>query len=139
MIIHMMKHELTNGSKLIPYSENDVFEYSKLKYNVVYRVNIKQPRNYKHHSKYFALCRMVCDNTEYFTNEEQVSYYLKLKTGHIDEIVVGEETIVRAKSINFDTMEQTVFEIYYDSCIPIICELLGCTEHEVRENEVFYI
>jgi len=142
MIIHMIKRKpdyMFPKPTLVPYSENDSEQYSKLKYNTVYRVNIKQPRNYKHHSKYFALCRMICDNTEYFTSEKQVSEYLKLKTGHIESFVIGNETIIIPKSINFDTLAQDEFEKYYDACLPIIAELLGCTVHEIQENEIFYL
>ena len=138
MIIHMIRREHSSNG-LIPYSGNDIEKFCKLKYNAVYRVNIKQPRNYKHHSKYFALCRMIADNTDYFTNEKQVSEYLKLKTGHIESFVIGEETTIIPKSINFDSMPQDEFEKYYDACLPIVAELLGCTIHEIQENEVFYL
>lgn len=140
MIIHMIKRSgYGEIDSLVPYSENDKDSVFLLKRNTVYRVNIKQPRNYKHHSKYFALCRMICDNTEYFTSEKQVSEYLKLKTGHIESFVIGNETIIIPKSINFDTLAQDEFEKYYDACLPIIAELLGCTVHEIQENEVFYL
>ena len=137
MILHVIRKG--GGKELLPYSNDDTNKILKLKKNTVYRVNIKQPRNYKHHSKYFALCRMICDNTEYFTSEKQVSEYLKLKTGHIESFVIGNETIIIPKSINFDTLAQDEFEKYYDACLPIIAELLGCTVHEIQENEIFYL
>ena len=145
MKLNMIKRLIQDGTnatfqyELKPYSPNDIAQYNKLKCNVVYRCDIRQPRNLKHHSKYFALCRLLMDNSEYFTNEEQASYYLKLKTGHIEEIIVGPETIIRAKSINFETLDQTAFEDYYNSCLPIVCNILGCSEQDIAENIVFHM
>lgn len=139
MKINMIKRELKNGSEFVPYSQNDVFQYVKLKLNTVYRCDIKQPRNLKHHSKYFALCRMVAENFDGNNTEEQVSYYLKKATGHIEVYTIGGETVERVKSINFDTMPQDEFEEYYNSCIPIVCNLLGVTEQDIKSNEIFYM
>ncbi len=123
-----------------PYYDSDREAFRKHKNNVVYLAEIKQPRNLKHHKKYWALCTLVYENSEGFTGTENVSDWLKLKVGDVDYIEVTEErTCVKPRSINFESMDQEEFSKFWDRVLPFVCERLGCTNQEINENLIFFM
>lgn len=129
---------LKKDNAFYPYYESDKEISKGYKENTVYIVDIKQPRNIKHHKKYWALCKLVCTNSEAFKNSEQVSDYLKLKSGNIEYICVNNSvTYIKPKSINFEAMGKKAFEEFWHIIIPDVCELLGCEISEVEENLIF--
>ena len=123
---------------IYPCYQSDIDEVSKLKSNVVYEFTCKRPRNPEHHKKYWALCRLVLNNSERFKTEEQVSDWLKFESRNIDVIGVSKGmTYVKLKSINYQSMDQAEFEQFWESIIDYVCDELQCTREDIKKNLVF--
>ena len=123
---------------IYPRYRRDLEEVSKLKSNVVYELTYKKARNPEHHNKYWALCRLVLGNSGRFKTEEQVSDWLKFESRNIDVIGISKGmTYVKLKSINYQSMDQSEFEQFWESIIDYVCDELQCTRYEIDENLVF--
>lgn len=100
--------------------EDDEESIKRLTDGKLYTIDIKKVRNPNFHAKFFALLKIVVDNTDYI-NTEQVLILLKLKLGHYDKIINTNGKIVYApKSISFSKMDDIEFEKFYNNCIKII-------------------
>ncbi len=111
----------------------------RFKLGDIYRAEIVRPRSLKTLGRYWVLCQMILDNTEMFRSKEQVSDYLKIRTGHSTSIVsksTGEIFHV-ANSIDFDSLDETQFQDFWQRvCDVVVADVLpGITQHEI-ENEI---
>ena len=112
-------------------------EAQKLKSGKDYRIKASQPRNYEHHKKFMALCKVAHENSEYesamtfdnFRREitRRAGYYEEFKT-------LKGDMEYRAKSISFAKMDQTEFEDLYSRSIDVVLRycIRGATDEEVR-------
>ena len=116
--------------------EMSVETAKKFKVGEVYRAEVVKPRSRKTLARYWVLCQMILDNTELFRSKEQVSDYLKIRTGHSTSIVsksTGEIFHV-ANSIDFDSMDEAEFaDLWHRVCDVVIEDILpGITQHEIE-------
>ena len=79
----------------------------KIKVGEEYQCDIKQPRNYKFHRKFFALINMVYENQDIFINIDHLREELTKATGYYDSYINHKgATVYRAKSISFAKMRR---------------------------------
>jgi len=82
-------------------------------------ISYKQPRNLKHHRKFFALVHAIVANSETYDTEEKALIAVKLAAGHVDFVPdpkTGELTAV-PKSVSFPSMDQDEFEEFYERAV----------------------
>lgn len=114
------------SSGLVPMYDSDFDEKKKLKIGTMVVADIKQPRNYEHHKKFFALLRMVVDNMpeelqERYPNTDTLLTEIKYQLGHFQTHITlsGRETYI-PKSISFDSMTQDEFNDFYNGAIDVV-------------------
>lgn len=102
-------------------------------------VEYRQPRNGPMHRRYWALCQMVCDNSDQYGSAEMVSDHLKILAGHCTTVVSkgSGEVYLLPKSISFSSMDQGEFDTFWTRAVKVVTEhiLPGVTETEI-ESEI---
>jgi hypothetical protein len=102
----------------------------------VFKAEVVKPRSRKTLGRYWVLCQMILDNTELFRSKEQISDYLKIRTGHSTSIVSAKtgEIFHVANSISFDELDEAEFaEFWQRACDVVVEDLLpGITEIELN-------
>lgn len=119
-----------------PADDMSVETAKKFKVGDQYRAEIVKPRSRKTLGRYWVLCQLILDNTELFKSKEQVSDYLKIRTGHSTSIVsksTGEIFHV-ANSIDFDSLDETQFaDLWQRVCDVVVADVLpGITQSEIE-------
>jgi len=111
---------------LMPNTDMDYEKKLKLKLGQVYRVEIKQPRNYEFHKKYFALLNLVWENlpdhlSEGFRRFDNFRETVQMQAGWY-EMYVNHKGVqmFKPKSISFGSMSAEEFEELYSNVIDII-------------------
>lgn len=105
-------------------------------------VRIQTPRNIKHHRKLFALLKLVVDNTECFESTKVLLNYIKLNIGYceIHKIKIPNldiDTYIQyPKSMDFSTMKQEDFNIFYDKAVDFIIKniIQNITKEEIEKQ-----
>jgi len=93
-----------DSKTLIIFYDSDRQKAQKLKTGKEYSCEIKRNRILRHHKKFFAILRLVVDNTN-FMDTESLLYALKIELGYVQSCVTLKgKTIAMVKSINFDNM-----------------------------------
>lgn len=82
-------------------------------------LSYKQPRNIAHHRKFFSLVQAVVENSEVYDTRDKALDAIKLAAGHVDWIPRPDtgELVPRPKSISFESMDQGVFDEFYENAI----------------------
>lgn len=139
MIKRTIDKDMVGQTAMFPYTRDDIEKFQKARKNVAVTTEIRHARNPLHHNKYFGLCRLLAD-AGYFKDEEAASDFLKCKVGLVDAIEVTEErTVLKPRSINWESMKQDEFQVYYDRIVEIVAEKIGCTLEDIKTNLVFYL
>lgn len=105
-------------------------------------VEIRRPRSHKNLRRWFALCRLIFDNSEQFKSPDQVHDWLKIMAGHCTHIVsqkTGEVFLV-ADSIAFGRLDETEFQAIWSRAKDAVIEhvLPTVQDHEL-EHEIAQI
>ena len=121
------------GRYLIPMydSDGEALTECRLKDGEVYTVEIKTPRNIKHHRKLFALYNLCFENQDIFDNLEDMRYYLICKAGYYKIVDTGKGEMIVPKSLKFDKMDQTEFNQLYDTTLKFVSKWLNITEETI--------
>lgn len=127
---------LNTKNGLEPIYPSDFNEKKKLKLDKVYKVTIKQDRNYQFHKKFFALCKLGCENSKNVEMPLNIyRKYVTMKAGYFDVYKTPKGQLVEAKSISFGNMSQKDFESLYSRVLDVIIQDTGATR-EFIENEL---
>jgi hypothetical protein len=99
-------------------------------------IDPRRPRNIQHHRKLFALLNLAVDNwpEDQPTTVEALLGAIKLSTGHYETITTAKGTYRIPKSINFESLDQSAFEPFYEKAVTIISTVLG-VDVETLEQE----
>ena len=143
MKLNILKRKISHNdigtTALFVAYNSDIEKMKRLSQGQVVSCEVKRERNLKHHNLYFALCRLVSDNSD-FISEDQVDYYVRIKSGLVDfQIVCDEKTIVKPKSLQFAKMNQSEFEKFFDRVIPLFEKITGLTKKELLNNLMEYM
>jgi hypothetical protein len=119
-----------------PADDMSVETAKRFKVGETYRGEIVKPRSRKTLGRYWVLCQMILDNTEMFRSKEQVSDYLKIRTGHSTTITAQStgEMFHLANSIDFDTLDEAEFaDLWQRVCDVVVEDILpGITQSEIE-------
>jgi hypothetical protein len=119
--IHLRKMMTLNGVALVPVAPIDRDELVKLPTGVDLAAAITRPRSGRHHRFFMALCQLVVDNNDYYLSVDQFLTWLKVRMGHVEEVVFHNGQIWwQTKSISFEKMDQTEFREFFDRALDII-------------------
>jgi hypothetical protein len=126
-------------SGLKPAYDSDNESLKKIKLNQIYEFEFKQPRNYKHHRKFFALINLAFQNQDVYSNIDDLREDLTVSSGYYRMIQdrQGNE-IKKPLSISFASMDQSEFNELYSKVCRVIIEWLGVTNTEIEEEITQY-
>lgn len=133
---------------LIPKYDSDGDEKHRLAVGEDVLVEIKRPRNYEFHKKFFALIRLTFDNLperlHHMLNvwsEEDLLVCIKLDLGLATTIYHGGRECIKLGSISFAAMDNTKFEQFYNRALDLILRkyLRGTDKQQlIQELQRFY-
>lgn len=115
----------------------------------IVRVNLRKPRNPKHHRKAFSLLNLVYDNLDLYPSFDAFLDDVKLKCGHYAKHVnykrgpdgeFVESVMFFPKSISFSSMSQGEFEVFYDRMFQVMLTeyLPGVSSAELEQQVLDY-
>ena len=128
-----MKISLFNTPQgLIPLYDEDLDEKKKLRLGEVYAAEIRVPRNYKFHKKFFALINtgysLLPERTQNgFRSVEGFRQYVTVAAGYYDTYFSPRlrEFVEVPKSISFASMDDGEFSKCYDAVKDVIWGILS--------------
>jgi hypothetical protein len=117
---------------LKPATEEDVEKLKKIEPGELVEVDIKIPRNYKFHKKFFALLDLMWSNDSLQLTKTRYRKEMLKAAGYYD-VYVGSDgnEIKEAHSISFAKMEQHTFDELYNDMLTIACMRLGVDSGEI--------
>lgn len=86
----------------------------------IVRVEIKRPRNIRHHRLYWGMLQKICDNLDN-VRPEILNDVIKLRTGHVQVLKTRQGIVEIPGSISFDKMDQNEFRDFYERAVGFIC------------------
>ena len=112
---------------LMPYDDNDLQLFRRLKRGAVVKVETRTPRNLRFHRKFFALLRVTFDNlpeniasSMHIESIEALLMLLKMDMGYFDVVEIGEHHFVKPRSISFAEMDEAAFSEFYNKAVTCI-------------------
>jgi hypothetical protein len=128
----------TDGA-LYPYGETEVEKLRKVKAGRLVIANIRQPRNYEYHKRWFALAQFAYEiwvdgvsRLQYKGHDVQPNFErfrkdLIILAGYYDPVyAINGELRLEAHSISFGSMDQADFEALYSATInAVMAKILG--------------
>lgn len=114
---------------LVPDDENSVDVIKRLSIGDVVSCDIKKPRNYKFHQKFFTMFNLAFENQDHFPEtklgRQQFYDWLKLKARYADYCKTPDgNTLATPKSISFASMDETTFQEFYEDIKDVIFDLI---------------
>ncbi|WP_218048874.1 DUF1367 family protein [Curvivirga aplysinae] len=120
-----------------PADDNTAEALKGIKMGDVIKAQVSKPRNGKHHRKYWALIKIIAENTDNGWTQKQVHQLFKDATRHYDIFKDAKGNEHREyKSISFASMDQLAFNQFYDGVIQITVNhiLKGMPESDLRRE-----
>jgi len=110
----------------------------KIKIGKVVKCDVSQPRNIKHHRKFFALLNTVWTAAGDWPTVDDLLVELKIKLGITREVVIREsgEVVKIVGSISFAAMDQEAFDTFYERAIQALCFMVGGMDPGMLRDEV---
>lgn len=126
-----------NGT-LAPHDDYARERTRKLKVGVPVLADVRQPRNGKHHRKFWALVTTVWQATGDWGSPEELMDDLKIELGLCSERVCKRtgEIYKRPGSISYAEMDQLKFDEFYDRALAVLCEMAGGIEETALRQAV---
>lgn len=120
---------------------NSDYELSKkLKVGEEYQCDIKRPRNYKFHKKFFALVSMVYENQEVYNNIDDFRYELTKAAGYYESYENHKGVkCYKAKSISFASMSQSDFDNLYQRFLDVVILIFKFDKEEIENNLIDFM
>ena len=118
----MTRSEHFNHLILVP-DDADAIEYAQTaKEGQLFVIDLKVQRNVKQHKLFWALMHFVADNSEKYSNANDLVRHLKIATGNVREFYgYDDKMYIEAVSMSYASMDQIKFQRFFKSCIDIIC------------------
>lgn len=141
MADHFFKKAL--GSALIPSTEEAREWLDTIKTGEILRIKASQPRNIKHHAKFFALLTLIYKNQTHYKSVDDILLAFKYQIGH-GHWVLGKKAgmqveLFQPHSISFAKMDQAAFNEFYSKAIDFVTTVVipglhkGDLERELME------
>ena len=120
---------------LIPLYPADHEEKKRLKVGEEYEAEIRRPRNYLFHKKFFALVNVGWNNTQLDMPFETYRRYVTMKAGYFKIYKTPKGELVEPESIGFASMDQSTFEELYSRVLDVIIDDIGVSGDDI-ESEI---
>lgn len=122
-------------SGLVPCYDSDYEALKKIKFGDEVVCEIKKPRNYDFHKKFYALLNLAFQNQDRYEQFEHLRYVYTLKAGFFEEIVTDKGVVFKPKSISFAKMDDYEFSELYNRMVDVVIKEIGATR-EMIETEL---
>ena len=130
-------HNTING--LIPLYPSDMDSKRKLRLGQDYECEIKNPRNYQYHKRFFAMINVGHENTKLDMPFETYRKYLTTKAGFFTAYQTPKGIYYDPDSISFASMSQDEFEEVYSRVLDKVIEDIGSTKEEVEKQLINFM
>lgn len=124
--------------RLVPADRISAELLSELAADKQLKCEVTQPRNLKHHNKFFALIHVVFPHQSAYLTRDDLRDELTIAAGHfhmVKDIRTGQMKAV-ADSIAFDKLDQDAFTAFYDAAVNIILTriLPGVSKRDLEDQ-----
>ncbi len=115
--------------------DSDYEKMKRIKVGDFLECEIKKPRNYRFHKKFFALIQMIFQNQERYNNVDDLREDLTIEAGYyVKRENIKGELIKRAKSISFANMEEHEFSDFYSAVLDEIVKHFNFNKQDIIDN-----
>lgn len=98
---------------------------------------VKGNRNPRFHRFFFAFLGDIVDAGAWDGDTDSLLDWVKLKTFHVEPVIVAGQQVLRLKSINFESMSEGPFRRFYQRAEnALFTQLLAGPEWQPLRNEV---
>lgn len=120
--------------------DSDYEKLKKIKPMQMVECEIRTPRNYEFHKKFFALINLVFQNQEHYINIDHLRHDLTVASGfYTKRTTLDGEEITEAKSIKFSKMTELEFSELYSAFLISIEKYFHFDKESVqREIEQYF-
>lgn len=110
-----------NGSALSPYSQLDIDNLGGLISGKSYRVDVKNYRSVPRHRLFRAILRVVCENSEHFTDPDSLKDTLLVALGVVKPVLTIDDGYhFMPCSTAFDQLDEERFRGFMTRALDII-------------------
>ena len=115
--------------------DTDYDKMKRIKVGDFLQCEIKKPRNYMFHKKFFALLNMIYQNQERYKNIDHLRNDLTIEAGYytLRDNLKGEQ-VYEANSISFAQMNEETFNEYYNKCLDVIVKYFNFDKQSIIDN-----
>lgn len=117
---------------LVPLYSSDLEEKRKLKIGETYQVEVKRPRNYQFHKKFFALLNIGWENTDVDMPFETYRRWVTMRAGFYKVYHTPKGELYEPESIAFSNMDDDTFSEVYDRVLNVILKDTGAEKPDVE-------
>ncbi len=121
---------------ILPADKNSCEEFNRLKLHKLYRARVWEPRNLKYHRLFFALLKLVVQNSDKWQNEEQLRHAFLIYIGKV-QVVPGLDgnPVAVPDSMAFEKMDEETFDReIMERFWPVVARELDLDEGELRAD-----
>lgn len=126
-------------SGLIPLYPSDQDEKKKLRIGQDYECEIKNPRNYEFHKKFFALINLGHHNTSMELPFDVYRKIMIMRAGYFTSYNTGKGIHYEAESISFGSKTQDEFQEIYSRVLDEIIKDIGATSEEIEKELINFM
>ena len=117
---------------LVPLYSSDLDEKRKLKIGETYQVEVKRPRNYQFHKKFFALLNIGWENTDVEMPFDTYRRWVTMRAGFYKVYHTPKGELYEPESIAFSNMDDDTFSEVYERVLSIILKDTGADKPDVE-------
>ena len=118
----------------MPIYPSDILDKQKLTIGKDYECDIKNPRNYEFHKKFFALINLGHHNTKLELPFDVYRKIMIMRAGYFTAYQTDKGTHYEADSISFGSKTEDEFQEIYSRVLDQIIKDIGLTSDEVEEE-----
>lgn len=119
-----------------PYNEKAQDQASKCKLGDIVELKPTKVRNGKFHRLFFAILKLISENSNPHITEEQALYFAKVAAGCGHWIDTGQKELFAPGSISFASMDERAFNSFVKQAIPpVVMRFMNGTAPEDAINE----
>jgi hypothetical protein len=129
-VVKITVRNTING--LVPLYSSDLEEKRKLKIGETYQVEVKRPRNYQFHKKFFALLNIGWENTDVEMPFDTYRRWVTMRAGFYKVYHTPKGELYEPESIAFSNMDDDTFSEVYERVLSIILKDTGADKPDVE-------
>ncbi len=132
MLLHLTK--TANG--LIPADEDSQSAFAKMQIGNDVFVEYKPRRNYANHKRFFSMLKIIFESQSHYKSIDNILEICKFRSGYFETIITHTgKKHYKTKSIDFCTMDEDDFKVFFSSSIDTCLELVPMGKVEL-ENAI---